>query len=196
MLACGSSTDQLSHYLTHFIQPFEEMLFSYILDRKHFLQLLESLPPLPENTALVTSDVASHYTNIPHVEGIESTTLHEITCQHPTPRCPKHPDNRNIIWNHHEEQQIFIHGQVFSPTCQHSHGNQSHLTTHQPLHGSSQRNHPGILIWAILFWKRFKDNIFLIFLGTTVPAHKGFDEKTPPPWSTSSLNTPPKRYPS
>ena len=48
---------------------------SYIRDSKHFLQLLESLPPLPENAILVTADVTSLYTNISHEEGID-TVLH------------------------------------------------------------------------------------------------------------------------
>ena len=70
--ACGSSTNQLSNYFTHFIQPLVKILPSYIRDSKHFLQLLKSLPPLPENAILVTTDVTSLYTNIPHEEGIES----------------------------------------------------------------------------------------------------------------------------
>ena len=72
VLACHSPTDQLSNYVTHFIQPLVETLPSYIRDCKHFLQLLESLPPLPENAILVTADVTSLYTNTPHEEGIES----------------------------------------------------------------------------------------------------------------------------
>ena len=67
-----SPTDQLSNYVTHFIQPLAEILSSYIRDCKQFLQLLESLPPLPENAILATADVTSLYTNIPHEEGIES----------------------------------------------------------------------------------------------------------------------------
>ena len=69
---CDSPTDQLSNYVTHFIQPLVETLLSYIRDCKHFLQLLESLPPLPENAILVTADVTSLYTKIPHEEGRES----------------------------------------------------------------------------------------------------------------------------
>ena len=72
VLACDSSTDQLSNYVTHFIQPLVETLRSYIWDSKHFLQLLESLPPLPENAILVTADVTSLYTNVTHEEGIYS----------------------------------------------------------------------------------------------------------------------------
>ena len=72
VLACDSPTDQLSNYVTHFIQPLVGTLHSYIRDSKHFLQLLESLPPLPESAILVTADVTSLCTNITHEEGIDS----------------------------------------------------------------------------------------------------------------------------
>ena len=49
-----------------------EILPPYIRDSKHFLQFLEYFPPLPENAILVTADVTSLYTNIPHEEGIKS----------------------------------------------------------------------------------------------------------------------------
>ena len=65
-------TNQLSNYVTHFIQTFVEIFSSYIRHSKHFLQLLESFPLLPENAVSVTADVTSLYTNIPHEEGIES----------------------------------------------------------------------------------------------------------------------------
>ena len=70
--ACDSSTDQLSNYVTHSKQPLVETLPSYIWDSKHFLQLLESLPPLPENAILVAADVTSLYTNILYEAGLES----------------------------------------------------------------------------------------------------------------------------
>ena len=62
--ACDSPTKQLSNYVTHFIQPLVEILSSYIRDSKHFPQLLESVPPLPENAILLTADVTSLYTNM------------------------------------------------------------------------------------------------------------------------------------
>ena len=70
--ACESPTDQLSNYVTRLIQTLVEILSFYFQDSKHFLQLLESLPPLPENAILVTADVTSLYNNIPHEERIES----------------------------------------------------------------------------------------------------------------------------
>ena len=78
--ACDSPTDQLSNYVTHFIQPLVETLPSYIRDSKHFPQLPETLSPLPKNAILVTADVTSLYTNIPHEEGIESVLHYIIFC--------------------------------------------------------------------------------------------------------------------
>ena len=72
--ACDSSTNQLSNYVAYFIQPLAETLPSYIRDSKHFLQLRESLSLLPEHVNLVTADVISLYTNIPHEEAVESVS--------------------------------------------------------------------------------------------------------------------------
>ena len=41
----------------------------FVLDTTHFLQKLDSLPGLPNGCLLVTLDVSSLYTNIPHKEG-------------------------------------------------------------------------------------------------------------------------------
>ena len=95
--ACHRPTDQLSNYITHFIQPLVETLPSYIRDSKHCLQVLESLPPLPENAILVTADVTSLYTNIPHEEGIESV-LHYVKLHANTlPPDAPNPDTIGIL---------------------------------------------------------------------------------------------------
>lgn len=61
--AGDSSTDQLSIYVTHFIQPLAEILPSYIWDSKRLLQLLESLPPLPLSLRML-----HHFTPIYHMK--------------------------------------------------------------------------------------------------------------------------------
>ena len=63
-------TDHLSAYITHFIQPLASNLPSHIKDTKNFFNLIEKLPPLLSNVLLVTADMTSLYTNIPHEEGI------------------------------------------------------------------------------------------------------------------------------
>ena len=45
---------------------------SFIKDTTHFLSKLEQLGQLPANSLLVTLDVSSLYTNIPHNEGISA----------------------------------------------------------------------------------------------------------------------------
>ena len=69
--ACGKPFNQLLNYVTHFIQPLVEILRSYFRDIKLFLQLLESLLPLPENPILATADVTSLHTTILHEKGIK-----------------------------------------------------------------------------------------------------------------------------
>ena len=89
---CDGPTDHLSAYVTHFIQPLASNLPSHIKDTKHFLNLIEKLPPLPPNALLVTADVTSLYTNIPHEEGIaavihtswkNTSTYYPQTAHHP-----------------------------------------------------------------------------------------------------------------
>ena len=52
------------------LNPLVPKLPSYIKDTTHFLQKLDSLPELPYGCLLVTLDISSLYTNIPHKEGI------------------------------------------------------------------------------------------------------------------------------
>jgi hypothetical protein len=52
--------------------PHVEALPSFIKDTTDYLQKMAALNPLPSNTTLVTMDVTSLYTNIPHSDGIEA----------------------------------------------------------------------------------------------------------------------------
>ena len=52
--------------------PLVPKLPSYIKDTTHFLKKLDDLKELPPGSLLVTLDVSSLYTNIPHNEGIEA----------------------------------------------------------------------------------------------------------------------------
>ena len=102
--ACDSPIDQLSYYVTHFIQPFVETFLSYIQNRKHILQLLESLPPLPENAILVTVDVTLLYTNITHEEGMESVLFYmKLHADVLPPRRSKSPHDWHFTWNYSQK---------------------------------------------------------------------------------------------
>ena len=68
----------LSPHRTHLsvvdahLNPLVTKLPSYIKDTTHFLRKLDDLKELPPGSLLVTFDVSSLYTNIPHKEGIEA----------------------------------------------------------------------------------------------------------------------------
>ena len=53
-----------------FLKPLAQQVNSYIKDTNQFLQKLNNLGQLPENSLLVTTDVVSLYTKLPHHQGI------------------------------------------------------------------------------------------------------------------------------
>ena len=66
----GAPTEKISSFVDHFLQPLVTKLPSHIRDTTDFLNKLQRMPMLPPGSLLVTLDVSSLYTNIPHNEGI------------------------------------------------------------------------------------------------------------------------------
>ena len=86
---CDSATDHLSAYITHFIKPLASNLSPHSKDTKHFLNLIEKLPPLPSNTFLITTHITSLYTNILHEDGITAAIHFMEKYRHLLPtNCP------------------------------------------------------------------------------------------------------------
>ena len=69
--ANGSPTEKISAFVDHFLNPYCPQVKSFVKDSTHFLQILESLGDLPEQSLLVTLDVNSLYTNINSRSGLE-----------------------------------------------------------------------------------------------------------------------------
>ena len=79
----GMLTEHLSGYIDTLLQPLMCFIPSFIQDTTDFLNKLSSLPILPDGTLMVTMDVTSLYTNIPHDEG--TTACHNLLrCLQPT----------------------------------------------------------------------------------------------------------------
>ena len=70
--SCGAPTERISEFVDHHLQPLVKLSPSYLKDTKDFLQKLSQLGPLPPGCILLTMDVSSLYTNIPHNEGMEA----------------------------------------------------------------------------------------------------------------------------
>jgi hypothetical protein len=67
----GHPTERTSGFLDFYMRPFATALPSYVQDTTDYLSKTKQ-SDLPENTLLLTMDVVSLYTIIPHDEGIEA----------------------------------------------------------------------------------------------------------------------------
>ena len=65
-------TSKISKFVDYHIQPLAKELPSYVKDTTDFINKVKDIGPLPENSYLVTMDVSSLYTNIPHDEGLDA----------------------------------------------------------------------------------------------------------------------------
>ena len=74
----GSITENISIYLDHHIKDLSTKHSTYLQDTPHFLRVIEKVnkgPKLPKNAMLVTADITGAYKNIPHEDG--NNCLHE-----------------------------------------------------------------------------------------------------------------------
>lgn len=67
-----SPTDCISHTIDRILRPFVAKLPSHIKDTRDFIGKLEKFGPLHEDDIMVTIDVSSLYTSIPHKDGLEA----------------------------------------------------------------------------------------------------------------------------
>ena len=91
--ANNSPTERISELADFFLKPLVQSTRSYIRDTTDFINKVELLNPLPQESYLCTIDVTSLYTNIPNEEGIQACS--NILTKHRTDGNP--PSNSNII---------------------------------------------------------------------------------------------------
>ncbi|XP_064464338.1 uncharacterized protein LOC135375592 [Ornithodoros turicata] len=70
----GTSTEKISTFVDHLLKDIPPKFPSYIKDTNHFLQIISDIE-VPTGSLLVTLDVTSLYTNIPHDDGIHATVV-------------------------------------------------------------------------------------------------------------------------
>ena len=87
---CGSLTENISAYIDIELKPYMESLPSYVKDTSDFITKIHNLKGIPENAFLVTLDVTSLYSNIPHDDGIEA-------CDHFMSEGGKSQEARSVI---------------------------------------------------------------------------------------------------
>ena len=65
---CFHPTERISQFVDYHLQPLVHKLPSFVKDTNDFLNKLLTIGNLPSDSMLVTLDVSSLYTNIPHNE--------------------------------------------------------------------------------------------------------------------------------
>ena len=65
----GSITEKISAFVDSHLRQYTPRIPSYIMDTTHFINIMKNIQLDPEDL-LLTIDVSSLYTNIPHTEGI------------------------------------------------------------------------------------------------------------------------------
>jgi len=164
---CDSPTDKISKFLTTILNPIAQAQPSYITGTKHFLQTLNSHKTIPNNAYLVTADVTSLYTNIPHEEGI--STVMEALNTHRELLPPNTPNNRiikqflNLILKHNyfdfmDKHYLQIQGTAMGTKMAPPYANIFMAKIEQQI----TKNHTE----HIDIWKRFIDDIFFIWTGS------------------------------
>ncbi|XP_048583758.1 uncharacterized protein LOC116608371 [Nematostella vectensis] len=161
---CQSPTEKLSIFLDHYLKKFVPHIPSYIKDTTHFLQTVLSLPtPLPDTCFLVTIDVASLYTNIPHEEGIAAALSYIQTLPaHKRPPIHVFRSLLNYILKHNyfkfdNKHYLQLRGTAMGTRMAPSYTNLFMASVeHQLL-----RNNP--LPHSPHTWLRFIDDIFMIW---------------------------------
>ena len=69
---CNSRTKNISGFVDEILQPRVKNLKSYIKDTADFFRKLQNVPCVSKEAFLVTLDVTSLYSNIPHSDGIKA----------------------------------------------------------------------------------------------------------------------------
>jgi hypothetical protein len=122
--ANGRPTEKISEFIDFHLQPFVENLPSHIKDTTDYLKKLENLT-IPENTTLVTMDVTSLYTNIPHDDGIAACRKiwEQRTDQEPPTECLVEMltlvlknNNFNFDGNHYRQMNWTAMGTKMAPS--------------------------------------------------------------------------------
>ena len=70
--ACNSPTENISKYIDSVLKPYMFELPSFVKDTTDFINKIRNITLKSNDTFLVTLDVASLYTNIPHEDGIRA----------------------------------------------------------------------------------------------------------------------------
>ena len=158
----GCPTERISQFVDLFVQPCVKKIDSYIKDTTDFLLMLQQLGPLPPGCLLVTLDVASLYTNIPNIEGCQATLYSLDNFRDPRAR----PYNRYLLqllekvltcnnFDFNGKHYLQVGGAAMGTKVAPAYAN-TFMGWYEDTHVYTYHRQP-------LLWKRFIDDIFVIW---------------------------------
>ena len=71
----GCLTENMSAYVDEILQPFIEKIPSYIQNTTQFLNCISKIKSVPHNALIVSMDVKTLYSSIPHSDGIKACEI-------------------------------------------------------------------------------------------------------------------------
>ena len=158
----GCPTERISQFIDHFLQPSVKNIRSYIKDTTDFLLMLESLGQLPPNCILVTLDVASLYTNIPNKEGC-TAALAGLDGIRGGATNPSNTHLIKLLEKVLRCNNFDFHGRHFLQVGGTAMGTKVAPAYANTFMGWFEENHVYTYHRQPLLWKRFIDDIFVIW---------------------------------
>ena len=167
----GGPTEKLSKLVDHWLQDTVKSLPSYVKDSTHMLNIIENWNthngPFPANTKLITIDVVGLYTNIPHNE-LETAIMHYLSTDNFNNDLPPVEEIIKIM-NHILKNNTFnFEKQIYKQEFGTAMGTPMAPTISNLFMGWLEEkiltNSPVPI--DCIFWKRYIDDIFLLWTGT------------------------------
>ena len=198
----GSITENISLYVEHFIKDISTKHASFLQDTPHFLRIIEKVnngPKLPPNSMLVTSDITGAYQNIPQDDGIKC--LNDALEERSNKTVPSYfivklmelVQSHNIfefhdgmLWRQLKGVAMGIHPAPSFANIYPARRIDNKVKELGEKYGTDGKS-------AFLIFKRFLDDLFKIFRGTSKQLHELFIEMNKSiqpsnsPWSIQLL---------
>ena len=168
--SCNSITENISEFVDHWLQPRMRALPSFIQDSTDFINLIETLK-LPQTCTLASIDVSSLYTNIPHHEGKEAAIQNLTLNQDPPPLQPQPVVIgelidivlQNNVFEFNDKLYLQKQGTAMGTKMAPSYANLFMGKIEKQLQNLGKPH--------IHTWKRFIDDIFVIWTGSKEDFH-------------------------
>ena len=156
---CSGPLAGLATFLDFFLKKALTEVNAHLINTQHLIKELSKLPPLPCNTSLITIDVKSLYTSIPIDEGLDALMVYANLVPLPNTTTKRLLTlvlkNNFFVFNkaiYHQLTGVAM-GSPISPTL-------AILFMH-----NLETNFLSKLTHKPLFWKRYIDDIFVLWDG-------------------------------